>query len=159
DGHRHGGGVDAPRGLGLGDPLDAMDAALELEAAVDAVPGDLDDDLLDAAESGRVVGEDLGLPPVALGVAVVHPVELLGEERRLVAARAGPDLEKDVLLVVRVLREEQRLELALEPLHLPDQRELLFLGELAHPLVLGLADERLRLVELLYRAAVLAVLR
>ncbi len=34
-----------------------------------------------------------------------------GEQRRFVAARAGADLEQDVLLVVRILRQQQDLEL------------------------------------------------
>ena len=45
---RRGRGVDPAGRLGRRHALDAMDAALELEAAVRAVAGDLDDRLLDA---------------------------------------------------------------------------------------------------------------
>ena len=48
---------------------------------------------------------------MALGVAHVHPVQLGGEQGGLVAAGAGPDLEDDVAVVVRVARQEQDLEL------------------------------------------------
>ncbi len=50
----------------------------------------------------------------AFRVALVHAEELAGEERGLVAARAGPDLEEDVAGVVGVLRQEQHLELLLD---------------------------------------------
>jgi hypothetical protein len=42
----------------------------------------------------------------AVGVAGVHVVELACEESGLVAARAGPDLDNDVLVVVRVAVDE-----------------------------------------------------
>ena len=45
-----------------------------------------------------------------LGVAQVHPQELGGEQRGLLAAGAGPDLEDHVAIVVRVARQQQDLE-------------------------------------------------
>src|SRR2546426_320724 len=49
-------------------------------------------------------------PPRPVGVARVHAEELGGEEARLVAARAGTDLEHRVARVVGVLGEEELLE-------------------------------------------------
>ena len=43
-------------------------------------------------------------------VALVHAVQLVGKERRLLAARARPDLEGTAPLVVAVLGQQQRLE-------------------------------------------------
>ena len=111
DDDRHGRGVDPARRLGRGDALDAMDAALELEAAVRAVAVDLDDRLLDAADPGLVEAQELGREAVALGVADVHPVELGGEQGRLVAAGAAADLHDHVAVVVRVARQEEDLQL------------------------------------------------
>ena len=51
---RRGRGVDPPARLGRRDPLDAVDAALELEPAVGAVAVDLDDRLLDPLDAGLV---------------------------------------------------------------------------------------------------------
>ena len=51
--------------------------------------------------------DDLGLPADALGVPEVHPQQVAGEQRRLLAALARLDLEDDVLAVVRVARHEQ----------------------------------------------------
>ena len=111
DDDRHGRGVDPARRLGRRDPLDAMDAALELEPAVRAVAVDLEDRLLDPADPGLVEAQDLGLEAVALGVADVHPVELGREQRRLLAAGAAADLHDHVAAVVRVARQEEDLEL------------------------------------------------
>ena len=56
----------------------------------------------------------LGAEPVPVGVAEVHPEQVTGEERGLVATRARPDLQDDVPVVVRIARQQvdgQALEL------------------------------------------------
>ncbi len=117
DGHGRGRGVDAPLGLRLGDPLDAVDAPLVLEAGEGAFPLDDRLDFLEAAPAARLGAvDDLDPPAAPLGVADVHPEQLLGEEGGLVAAGPGADLEDDVLAVVRVLREEEDPDLLLERL-------------------------------------------
>ena len=50
-------------------------------------------------------------PALALGVAAVHPVEFPGEQRGFIAARPRADFNKDVFLVIGVLRHQQRLKL------------------------------------------------
>src|SRR5690606_11656465 len=66
--------------------------------------------------AGRALArrEDLDRPALPLRVAAVHTEEVGGEERGLLSALPSPDLEDDVLLVVRVGRKEQELDLALE---------------------------------------------
>src|SRR5574341_2298049 len=49
-----------------------------------------------------------------LGPAGVHPVEVAGEQRRLVPAGAGPDLDDDVLVVAGVLGCERLPQAALQ---------------------------------------------
>ena len=46
--------------------------------------------------------------PTPLGVAQVHPQQVAGEQRRLLAALARLDLEDDVLVVVGVARQQQQ---------------------------------------------------
>ena len=55
--------------------------------------------------------QHVDLPALPLGVARVHAEEVGREERRFVAAGAGADFEDDVLRVVRILRDEQHLQL------------------------------------------------
>ena len=57
---------------------------------------DRDGRVLDAAEVGLGGVDDLGLPAVPLGVAQVHPQQVAGEQRGLLAALARLDLEDDV---------------------------------------------------------------
>jgi hypothetical protein len=66
------------------------------------------------------------------GVALVHLEQLGGEQRRLVAARARADLEDDVALVGRVLRQQHHLQLLLDLRQLVLERVVLDVGELAH---------------------------
>src|SRR5215207_1096613 len=91
-----------------------MGPALELEARIGAVAADLDDRLLDAADARLIEAHHLGPVAVPLGVAEIETEELRGEERRLLAARAGPDLENDVPVVSGIARQEEDLELVHE---------------------------------------------
>ena len=107
--HQHAGrrGVDPALRLGDRHPLHAVHAALVLQPGVRASPGSgvplaltATVDVLVAAEVGLGGVEDLGLPAAPLGVAQVHPQQVAGEQRRLLAALARLDLEDDVLVVV-----------------------------------------------------------
>jgi hypothetical protein len=106
DRDRGGRSMDAAGGLGRGHSLDAVDAAFVLQARVRALALDQRRDRLDPADSGVVAVHDLDLPAPAFGVALVHAEELRREERGLVAARTGADLDEDVARIVGVLRQE-----------------------------------------------------
>ena len=105
-----------PVRLGVGHALDPVHAALELEPREDAAALDLGDDLLVAAGRALAFGDDLDPPALELGVARIHAEEVAGEERGLVAARAGADLEDGALLVRLVLRQEQDAQVLRRPL-------------------------------------------
>ena len=76
-----------------GDALDAMAAAFELEVAERPLAVEAERDLPEPAEFGGFHVEDLELPAHRLGEAAVHLVQVAGEQGRLVAPRAGPDLD------------------------------------------------------------------
>ena len=61
-------------------------------------------------------------PAVPLGVAQVHPQQIAREQRRLVAALTGLDLEDDVLAVVRILGQQQFAQPLLELVDAHGQR-------------------------------------
>ncbi len=114
--HEHAGGRGVHPSLGLGDrhPLHPVDATLELEHAVGGVvriggTGCLHrhGDRLVAAQVGLLGVEHLDLPATSLGELGVHPEQVAGEQRRLLAALAGLDLDQGVRGVVGVARGEQ----------------------------------------------------
>ena len=78
-----------------------------------------------------------------------------GKQRRLVAAGAGADFEDDVLLVVRILGDEQDLQLGEQRVAPRDQRLQLLLRELAHVGVAG-RGELLGLRDVVHDRLVLA---
>ena len=86
--------------------LDAVHAGLELEPRVGSVAADLGDDLLEPAGPALRGREHLHLPSPPFRVAGVHPVQVGGEQRRLVAAGAGAHLDDHVAVVVRIARHE-----------------------------------------------------
>ena len=106
--HRGRGRVDPALRLRLRHPLHPVRPALELEHAVCAV----------ALHREGVVAvaqlERLGLEAATLGVAGEHAVEVGGEQAGLLAARAGPDLDDHVLVVVRVRLDHREPDLLLE---------------------------------------------
>ena len=114
DGDRGGRGLDAALALGLGDALDAVDAGLVLEDGVDLLAQDLELDGLEAAGLGRRGREELDLPALGRGKALIHLVQVAGKDGGLVAAHAGADLDDGVLVVVGVGRDEKELDVVLE---------------------------------------------
>src|SRR5690606_17694709 len=96
--HRDGAGrrVDPALRLGRRHALHAMHAGLELEPRVRALADDPADDLLVSAVLAFARAQHLDAPALVLGVSAVHPKEIAGEKRRLVAAGPGADLEEQV---------------------------------------------------------------
>ena len=163
---RRGRGVDPPLRLGLGHPLDAVGAALELEDRVGALALDREGDLLEAADLGGRLREHLGREAALLGVAGEHLVEVAGEQRRLVAPGPGADLDDHVLGVVGVALDHRQPDLLFELLEprrrllddLPQLRVVPVLGEqLARPFEVVLQRPRTRAASAL-RGLQLAVL-
>ena len=107
DGHGCGGGVDAPAGFGDGHPLHSMHAALVFQPGVGEggrPPLDGEDDLFEPAYARLVETEKLGDPTVALGILVVHAIEVGCEQARLIAPCPGSDLHDHVPLIPGILR-------------------------------------------------------
>jgi hypothetical protein len=123
---RGGGGVDAALRLGGGHALHAMPAGLEAQEAPAALARHGDDELLEAADlAGRDL-ELLELPALRLGEALVHAVEVAREERGLVPAGAGADLEDHARAAVLGARDELALDRGGELLELAlDLRQVL----------------------------------
>ena len=103
--------------------------------------------------------QHLDTPALFLRELAVHAEQFIGEQRRFFAAGAGANFEHDVLLIVRILRDQQlpnRGQQHVAPLFEPAQ----FLdGELAHVGVAalgqlrglrGLLDDRLVFAEALH---------
>ena len=91
-----------------------MGAALVLHAAPHAVALEEERHLVVATHVRGVGAEQLELPAHALGVALVHVEQVLGEEVGLLAPLGPPDLDDHVLFVVGVLGQEQDPQLLLE---------------------------------------------
>ena len=81
--------------------------------------------------------QDVDPPALSLREAAVHPEQVAREQAGLVAAGAGPYLQHDVLLVVRVLRHHQDPDLGQQVLAAALQLGQLLLGELAQLGLLG----------------------
>ena len=106
--------MEAPLGLGARHPLHAVAAGLEFQPRVGAETGNAGDDFLVAAKVVLAGADDFDLPAVAFGIARVHAEQVGGKQGGLVAAGAGAHFEEDVALVVRVFRQQQPLQFALQ---------------------------------------------
>src|SRR5277367_2120993 len=117
-----------------------MDPALVLEPRVRAASADQRDHFLDSAESRVAHGQHFELEAVALGVARVHAEEVAGKKRRFFAAGACANFQDYVLLVVRIARSQQLLELLFDGAEIFLQRRHLGLGQFAQVSVVAVED-------------------
>ena len=69
---------------------------------------------LEAAEAGLGEVEDFEPPAAQGGITLIHAKERGGEQRRLLPAGAGADLEDGVARVVGILWQQRQLDLLLE---------------------------------------------
>src|SRR5207248_2640860 len=114
---------------GLGHALHAVAAALVAEVLVDAVAGDAEDGLLEAALLAGAEGDVLDLPAHVAGVVGVHAVEVAGEQGGLVAAGAGPDLQDEAVEALAGVLQQEVFEPVLEGGAAGAQRGQLLLGQ------------------------------
>ncbi len=140
DGHRACRRVDAALRLGIGHALHAMPARFELEFRVRALPHDADDHFPVAAQLARQLGHDFRLPAVALGVTDVHPQQVAGEQRRLVAAGARAYFQEHVAIVVGVAGQQRRLQVGFERCDPRLRCDTLLIGKVAHRRVAAHVD-------------------
>ena len=153
DRHGAGGSVNASLCLGRRHALHAMGAGLEFQPRERAAAGNAADDLLVATVLAGAFAEYLGGEALRFRVARVHAVELAGEDRRLIAAGAGADLEEDAALVARIARQQQLAQLLLLRLEAPLEPHDLLVPEGAHAGV-GVALQLARSDELALQAVV-----
>ena len=109
-------------------------------------------DLLETAGLGGRDVHGLGLPTLGRGEALVHLVEVAGENGGLVAAGRRADLHDDVLLVGRVGRDEHELDVLLQLGQLGLDGGDLLLGELLH---VGVGEHLLSRLQVVHGAHVL----
>ena len=148
-------GMDAARRLGVGHALHAVHAGFELELRECAAAADFGDDFLEAAHRTFIRRDDLDLPALLGGVALVHAEQVAGEHRRLVAAGAGADFKDDVALVHRVLGQQRETKLLLQRRAARLQLRLLGFGDGAHLGIGRRVREQVRkAVELALRGAI-----
>ena len=106
-------------GLGLGHTLHAVNAALVLEGTVDTLARHLEYYLLISAGSALGLAVDLELPSLALAVLGIHAEKVPGEDCRLVPSCTAADLHYSIFLILRILGDEQELDLLLHAGQLP----------------------------------------
>ena len=106
------GGVDATLGFGVRDSLHAVRSGFEFQSREGASARDARDDLLVPSVLAGALAQDLYGEPFGLRIAGIHAQQVTGENRGLIAPGAGADLQEQVLLIARILRNEQLAQLA-----------------------------------------------
>ena len=107
-----------------------MNPRFKFHACEHALAGDARHDFLIAAcIQASVNGKRLHFPAFEIGVTVIHAVEVRREQRGLLAAGAGANLEDGALFVGRVLRQELDLQRMFKLRHAQFKRLQLFAGK------------------------------
>src|SRR5450756_1160645 len=123
--HRHGssGRVNASRSLRLRDTLDTVDATLELEELIASYPKYREDNFLKPPNLGWVTRDDLYLKAMLSCEVRVHAKQISGKQRRFVATDTSPDLDDDILVVIRVFGNTFFLDLSVDSFQFPSKSE------------------------------------
>ena len=103
--------MHAPAGLGFRHALDAVDAGFKLESRVCPVAADNKVSFLYTAQLRVVVVQKLHAIAALFRVHRIHAVEVGSKQRALLPAHTAADLDDDVLVVVRVARQQQHAQL------------------------------------------------
>ena len=109
--HRRRRGVNAALRLGVGHALDPVHAEFEFQLGERAAAPHLGDDFLVAAHGAFAGGDHLDLPALQGGETLIHPEQVAGKKRGLVAAGAGADFQHHVAIVHRVLGQQRHADL------------------------------------------------
>src|SRR5678815_3522299 len=106
--------MDAPARLCDRNALNTMHSALELKLAKSPRTLNRQDNVAETPDSTLLSVHQLDLPAAPLGIARVHAQEIAREQGCLISAGPRPNLQQDVLVVVRILGEKQNLEFLLQ---------------------------------------------
>jgi len=134
--------VDAALAFRRGHALDAMDAGFVFQAGKHVAAGDLRHALLDAAQAGVGVFQDLDPPALRLRVFLIHLEQLGGEQPGLVAAGSGADFQDGAAGVGLVLGQQGQADLVPQGGQAVLQLIEFGLGQVLH---LGVREHRLRI--------------
>ena len=109
--HRRRRSVNAPLRLGVGHALHPVHAGLEFQLGERAAALHFGNDFLVAAHGAFAGGDHFDLPALQGGKALIHPEQVAGEQRGLVAAGAGADFQHDVAVVHGILGQQRDADL------------------------------------------------
>src|SRR6185503_2377137 len=116
--------------------LNSMHATLVLEAAIDASSLDCGGDFLRAAGAALTQVQNFHAPALSFRVPRIHAEQVRREQRGLVAARAGADLQNDVFQIVWILGDEEELQVRQQLIAARFERREFRLRELPHVRIL-----------------------
>src|SRR5579859_7621544 len=124
--------MDAPVGLGDGNALHAMCAALIFHTAVRAASLHDEGYVFDAALPSFVAVQDFDFPALTIGIAGVHAKKFAREKCGLVSASAALDGDNGVFLVQDVFWQQRNFNLFEQLLFALLEAFYLFIGHIAH---------------------------
>ena len=97
-------------GLSYRHPLDPVRAVFKLQLGVDIIPGNHQGDFLKAADFGLVFIDHFDFPALLFRVVKVHIIEVGRKEAGFVPTGSSTDFHDDVLIIIRILRNQQDLQ-------------------------------------------------
>ena len=130
--HRACAGVDAPLRFRHRYPLHPVAPGLEFELPIDAVAVDTKHEFLVATQVAGGFRHHFGAPAPLFAVAQVHASQVTSEQRRLVTAGAGANLNERIAGVIRVARQQGRLQFDLQSFNIGTRSAHFFSRQLGH---------------------------
>lgn len=131
-----------------------MSATLELHFAVSTATVNHEDHFLETAEIIHVDVHQLYLPALRIGKTGVHPVQIGSEQCRFISAGRTANFDDNVLIIIRILRQEQNTDGLLQH-NLPSGQLIDFhLDHFTHLIIHLLALHGLRSLEFFHNVLI-----
>ena len=144
--------MNPPARFRLGHALDPVHAGFILHPRKDTLSGNFRRCFLVPADPGIGEGHRLKAPPPPFRIPLIHAKQIGREKRRLIAAGPGPYFENGILLVSRILGQQQNFQLVFDPGHARPGALQLFFSHLPH-VGIAIGGHRLELRNLGLKAA------
>jgi hypothetical protein len=109
--HRAGRGMDTALGFGFRHALHAVTARFKLQLAVNAVTRHFGNHLFVTAVFTHVFAHDLNPPAASFSVTAIHTEQIASKNGRFVATGSGAYFQETIAFIVRILWQQQHLQL------------------------------------------------
>ena len=124
--------MDTPAALCFRNALNPVNSAFIFQSGISSLTCYHEYALFESSDSVFVQRDHLCLPSSAVRIMNIHTVDLSRKKRRFITACACPDLNDNVLIIIRIFREQKDLQLLFQFFYTFSRIAQLFFRKFSH---------------------------